>query len=345
MTINLSQPITFDQFKQLGKLIKSSRSIFISLISVLLIAFCAINCYAIYGNYELYEKKNADFLEISNQMRLTEKRLLKLVSTEAKYFTQLNSAPITKSELVDALSNFATSSNLIVKKLIANEGAQNKEKDGLIEMELEGRYPSIQDFLMRIKPILTASNTQLVRLEKKKENQYVHMTMSVKFSKPPELRKVKSSLAFNFKGENFFYDTFENWQIRQAGFVQVPGGNNAQQDKVPQAKSGVAIEQVESPDNQKRIDPFLPSPKVNQVGGPLGPRSSESEGSMFLSGILFAKHKSVCIVTLPSGESKVFEVGESLDGKKRVIAIRSDAVTIRSSIDKEYKVGQEIHVK
>jgi hypothetical protein len=344
MSINLNQTITLDQFKQLGKQLKSSRAIFISLISMLLIVFFAINCYAIYGNYEVYEQKNAEFLEISNQMKITERRLSKLVNSEAKYFLQLGTSPASQSEMVDLLSNFATSSNLIVKKLLANEGGQNKEKDGLVEMELDGRYPSIQEFLVRIKPVLAASNVQLVRLEKKKENQYVHMTMAVKFSKPPELRKVKSSVAFNFKGANFFYDTFDGWRISKAGFVQVPQGSV--NSVAPQDGAGKATTPPEVIDNQKRVDPFLPSPKTNQgdAGIKLG-RSGESEGAMFLSGILYARHKSVCIVTLPSGESKVFEVGESLDGKRRVTAIKSDAITIRASIDREYKVGQEINVK
>ena len=346
MTINLSQPITLDQFKQLGRLVKSSRSLLIAVVSTLLIIFLGMQCYAIYGNYELYETKNADFLEISNQMKVTDKKLSKLVNGEAKYFSQLSLGPVNKSEMVDLLSNMADSSDLIVKKLVSNEGGQNKEKDGLVEMEFDGRYTSIQEFLVKIKPVLAASNVQVLKLEKTKESQYVHMTMNVKFAAPPTLKKVKASVAFNLKGADFYYDSFANWQLRQTGFVQVPGSSSEQQDKNPQEKGAVGVKPIDETSNQKRVDPFLPSPKSNQLDSASGSKkSTEAEGSMFLSGILYAKHKSICIVTLPSGESKVFEVGESLDGKRRITAIKTNAVTIRSNLDREYKVGQEIHVK
>ena len=344
--MNLSQPITLDQFKQLGKLLKSSRSILISVLSVLLITFFAFNCYAIYGNYESFEQKNADFLDLSNQMRLNEKKLSKLVNGEAKYFAQLNVAPANKSELVDLLSNLASSNNLIVKKLLANDVGQNKGQDGLVEMELDGRYPSIQEFLNKIKPVLAASNVELVKLEKRKENQYIHMTMKVKFSQPPELKKVKSSVAFNYKGADYLYDTFESWRMRSTGFVQVPNSPGAQQQVIIPKNSETTSESSDVIDAQKRADPFLPSPKTSQLDSSAGTRrSGDLEGSMFLSGILYAKHKAVCIVTMASGESKVFEVGDNLDGKKRVTAIKSDAIVIRSVLDREYKVGQEIHVK
>ena len=346
MNMNLNQPITLDQVKQLGKMLKSSRSLLISVLSILLIMFFSFNCYAIYGNYELYEQKNAEFLDLSNQLRVTEKKLSKLINVEATYFNQLALGPDSKSEMIDLLSNIASASNLIVKKLISNEAGQNKSQDGLVEMESDGRYPSIQDFLIKIKPVLVASNVELLKLEKRKENQYVHMTMNIKFSNPPQLKKIKPAVAFNLNGTDYFYDSFKNWQVRHAGFVQVPNSASSQQDKTSQEKGSQVVELNGSVDNQRRVDPFLPSPKINQLDGASGSkRLGETDGAMFLSGILYAKHKSVCIVTLPSGESKVFEVGESIDGKRRVTAIKMDAVSIRSSLDREYKVGQEIYVK
>ena len=116
MNINLNQPISWDQFKALGAIVKSSRSLVISIVSLCLTLFLMFNCYDIYTNYEVCEQKNTDFLDLSNQIKQSEHKLSKLINTESRDFSELSAAPANKSVLIDALSNLANANNLIVKK-------------------------------------------------------------------------------------------------------------------------------------------------------------------------------------------------------------------------------------
>jgi len=346
MNINLNQPISWDQFKAFGTLVKSSRSIVISIVSACVALFSLLNCYDIYANYEIYEQKNTDFLDLNNQIRQSERKLSKLINTESQYFYQLTSAPSNKSILIDALSNLASKNNLIVKKLLANEGVQSREKDGLIEVEIDGKYQSIVNFLTKVRPIMSASDIKSIKLEKKKENQYVHLSMAIKFSEPPQLKKLKPSLAFMLNRQDYYFDTFADWRFTNAGFVQIPETKKTNQESDDQSKNSAVNQLVDPPKLEARPDPFLPSPKNSQQdNSSSGKRIIDGDSSMFLSGILYSKSKSLCIVALPSGESRVFESGESIDGKKFVKAIKPDSVLIRSGTDRDYKVGQEIYAK
>jgi hypothetical protein len=365
---------------------KYGRAVLISLVSSLLGFVCASNAYICYLNNQAFEEKNIEFIDLNNKINTTSKRITKLLRDNADYFKNLADAPSSKSDLVDLISKIGVANNIVIRKVVANDGAQDKLKNDLIELEIDGRYQSIVDFMSRVKPFLSASNIDLVRLEKKSGNHYIHGSLKIKFSPAPnfpskykfvnlgapevyahreagnkevfqkdtlskgledqallsDTSRTHSNFAFRARGEDYFFGTPPGeWRFYSTGFVpqreppaqQAENKADSRQPDQPISPDGTSV---------KRADPFLPGPPQQ-----LQPGASQKLDSFsnYLSGVMYAKHMPICIVTIASGESIVLGEGEAINSRAKVKSIRADGVLIQNKQDKFYKVGQEIYAK
>lgn len=379
--MNLSQPITLDTVKTLP-IFKYATALIVCVISLLTILFVATKSYSLYLNSQDFDQKNLEFIEINNQINSTHKRISKLLTKEAQYFNDLSTAPATKSELVDLLSNIGTSRQLIVKKLIASDGVSGQQKEDIIEMELDGSYAGIIEFISRISPLLSASSIESIKLDKRKDSQFIHAALSVKFSKPPllevkrpalkaesnirdsflrlseiknvenmgpnfnspkiindELSESRQVVAFRLSGESYYYGAPKgDWRFYNVGFVQQPALKKPALDITQKETPMASVDE----NSNKREDPFLPSPKLNQGSNSV---SAGTFTGTFLSGIVYSESLGLCVVTLPTGESRVFAEGEYINARTKIKSIKPDYVYVQSKTDRSYKVGEEIYAK
>jgi hypothetical protein len=379
--MNLNEPVTLESIKKQLSSFKYGRAVVISSVSLLLALAFTAQAYLSYLNNQAYEEKNLEFIELNNQVNATNKKISRLLHDNANYFKNLANAPASKSELVELITNIGAGSNVVIRKIVANDNPQDQAKGDLIELEIDGRYQSIMDFVGRLRPSLSASNIELVKLEKRRESYYVHGVLRIKFSAPPDFVKkmthltsdqggvTKShrlhnlqqlmaslhkhpeqdyrsarpaNLAFRVNGEDYLFGQAPGiWRFYQTGFVPKPVITPLAEETLIESVP-IQQPQLNEAEQTKRADPFLPS--TSSAIPPSAALHTDSS-AIYLSGIVYAEHLGLCIVTLSSGESRVLGEGEAINARVRVKRVSPDGVLIQAKQDKLYKVGQEIYAK
>ena len=300
------------------------------LISMAAITLLIYLFYSAYLANQTYEAIRSEYSHTSSQVLTVNQSIKYLLKKESAYFDSLRAAPSTKTDLSEGLTTLLSANKLRVTKLSSNfSKLSSGQKEGLVELDADGSYPQIVEFLHQMESLAAASNVEFIRLTKTQDNLVVHLSLGVKFASPPDIRNMPKRLAFNMNGQQFFYDSFDQWRLKTAGFVAVPDSAANKSEEAPTVKESL---------NVTRIDPFqLPIPPPLSANG-----TTKSAGAFFLSGIVYSAKGKLCIITLPSGESKIYLENEKVNEKMRVEHVDMDDVRISSKITKAYKVGEEI---
>lgn len=313
----------------------------ISLISVLGILLFGYFSYGVYSNYEVHATSKAQYESLMQQKLALQQQQNKMFKDHAELIEELVKSPSSKSELAATLGGLVAKNGMKIGKLASNDaGPVSGAKDAAIELEVDGSFLAIKSFLAQARAVVLASDVTQLKISKSKDARLLHLSLAVKYTQPPKLQLPKQKMAFMVHGQEYFYDTFDQWTMRQTGFVQAPEPAEKVVEPVTAAPQAGDI---------KRNDPFQapPQPFANKEGvAPLDPAApqpvAKRSNVMYLSGIIYSANKKFCIVVLPSGESKVFAEGEKVHGKITVNRISDEGVTFVGKKTNQFKVGQEL---
>jgi hypothetical protein len=279
-------------------------------------------------NYDVYQTTHQQLKKIEDDKKMLESNFKLLVRGNAEYFVNLKSSPKSRSELASALSNAISENNLKLIKLNSNDG-NLVNKDALVEVEAAGTYTNIDRFTRAVNKFIGASELENLKLTKVKEDGLLHVALSLKFSPPPTIDlpviKPEARKISELKGEGY-----GDWKIIKTAFVPV------------EAKSPP----IETNDNTVKKDPFQsPEPnktETNAVTKPDLRAADQRLSGYYLSGIFYSKHQRYCVISLPTGESKVFKEGEKVSPVLRIRKIIPGYVVTNSKKSSRTHVGEEI---
>jgi hypothetical protein len=270
----------------------------------------------VYGNYDVHAAGNARYDALMQERQHLNHDLKSLLKDNQTYLSNLEAAPQTKSELANALTKLVADNKLKLVKLNTNDSAPNS-KDATLVIEAEGSYAQVSSFTQAINAKVASSEVEVLKVYKLKDKGLLHLTLGLKFATPPHLKASKISAnnqAFNSSGRSGLFD---GWQLIKTGFVQVPPENQA---------SEPPINNEATPKKDPFQAPEMPAAE-NKNGSDKKEVSAKTSG-FFLSGIMYSKKVSLCVITLPTGESKVFTTGEKINTKLSIQAIARDYVVI-----------------
>jgi len=314
-----------------------------SLVGILFFGYMALG---IYQNFDTHASAKAQYESLLQEKANLKKKLNSTLKNNVDLIDAITKSPASKSELTAALSVLVTGNGLKISKLTSNDsGAVSGAKDSAVELEADGSFSSIKNFLNQIKPIVMASDVISLKIGKSREASSLHLSLAVKYTQPPKLNVKPQNFAFTMGGEDYFYGSFDEWHMYKTGFVQTPESfsvNNSNSQQLGAQTSDI-----------KRVDPFQTPPQPNALiskeggdlnQGDLGNSTGmvKKNNAMYLSGIIFSGDKNFCIVVLASGESKVLSVGEKINGKHTVTRITDETVTFSGKRLNQFKVGQEL---
>ena len=340
--MDLKKPVNFSSLLNLKALLKGSSFEHSKFSLSILIVSSLIGITFIYLGIDRY--KNQDIFQAAKnhyEQTILEKNTLdnkfkKLAKDNITYFGDVVASPKSKMELSSALTQLIASSNLKLAKM--NLNSADPSKGEIIEIEMDGSYLNVLQFSESCKKIIASSELQSYKLTKAKEGAIIHVAMAIKFNPPPpaeNLPLLQNNVApppnANQKVINYL-NNFNAGGFIKTGFVPTkPENTNLETPK------------NESPVAEKKIikDPFqVPSVTSNPQKGN-STNVSSAGGGYFLSGILYSKEGRFCILTLPSGESKVLPEGEKIGTQFKVIAVGRDHIIINLS-NKKIFVGDEV---
>ncbi len=340
--MDLKKPINLSSLLNLKTLLKGSSFEHSKFSLSILIVSSIIGATFIYLGIDRY--KNEDIFQAAKnhyEQAILEKNTLeskykKLAKDKASYFADVVASPKSKMELSNALTQLIASHNLKLAKM--NLNSADPSKGEMIEIELDGSYFNILQFSEACKKIIASSELQNYKLIKTKEGAIIHVVMAIKFNPPPPAENLplpQNNLTpppnIDQKVNNYI-NNFNAGGFIKVGFVPAkPENTNAE------------IPKTEIPVPEKKIikDPFqTPSVTSNPQKGNIA--NSSMGGGYFLSGILYSKEGRFCILSLPSGESKVFQEGEKVGAQFKIISIDRNHILTNSNNNKKIFVGDEI---
>ncbi len=342
--MDLNKPINFSISLKGLDIANAKLPFVLSLISILGILILGFLSYGIYGNYEIHTASKSQYESLLVQKNSLKSQREKLFREHGSNLENLIKSPDSKSMLAALLGGLVTKNGLKLSKLNSNDTlASTGTKDAPLELEAEGQFLSIKNFLNQMRMVVLSSDIVHLKITKSLDNRALHLSLSIKFTKPPKLDLPKEKMAFIINGETYYYESFDDWKVYNAGFVQAPESSSSDKSK----DSGQVIVPVDS----KRADPFAvpPQPSINKDPAfnstdiPNAQVPLKKSNIFFLSGIIYSNKDKYCVIVLPSGESKLFTEGEKVKGSVSIGHINDDSVTF-SGINKtnQFKVGQEL---
>lgn len=287
-------------------------AIITSAISLALIYFI----FNVYGNYDVHAASNAKYEALLQEKQHLNHDLKLLLKDNQTYLSNLEAAPQSKSELANELTKLVADNKLKLVKLNTNDSAPNS-KDATLVIEAEGSYAQVAHFTQAVNAKAASSEIEVLKVSKLKDKGLLHLTLGLKFSAPPHLNVSKISAnnqAFKTSGRGGLFD---GWQLINAGFVQVSPENQASES---------TFNNEASPKKDPFQAPDMPAAE-NKNSGDKKADAPKTSG-FFLSGIMYSKKISLCVITLPTGESKVFTTGEKVNMRLSVLEIARDHVVI-----------------
>jgi len=283
----------------------------------------------IYESYDSYQTTEQQLHQIEQDKKALESNFKSLVKNNNQYFLDLKSSPKTRSELASALSAAISENNLKLIRLNSNDG-NLVNKDALVEIEAAGSYANIDRFTRGVNKFIGATELEGLKLNKVKEDGSLHVALSLKFSRPlnlnlPVIKPEKKTISQFESGND------GDWKIIKAAFVPA--------DTKP-------AQAVETNEPMMKKDPFQsPEPirtEMNATGKADGKLVEPRLVGYFLSGIIYSKNKRYCVVSLPTGESKVFKEGEKISPLLRIRKIIPGYVITNSKKSFKTHVGEEL---
>jgi hypothetical protein len=289
-----------------------------------------------YKNEAIFEAAKIHYEQTVSEKNLLDAKFKKLAKDNVEYFGDVVSSPKSKMELSSALTQLIAASNLKLAKM--NLNSADPSKGEIIEIEIDGTYLNILQFSENCKKIIASSELQSYKLTKTKEGAMIHVAMSIKFNAPPAADSLplppnnissppKPEQKVNYRSNNYL----------ESGFMKV-GFVPAKPDNV--APESARNENV-MPEKKVIKDPFQAPSVTSNPQKSNSPSASNTGGGYFLSGILYSKEGRFCILTLPSGESKVLPEGEKIGTQFKVISIDRNYI-ITNLNSKKIFVGDEI---
>jgi Tfp pilus assembly protein PilO len=288
-----------------------------------------------YKNQDIFQTAKIHYEQTVSEKNMLDTKFKKLAKDNADYFSDVVSSPKTKMELSNALTQLIARYNLNLAKM--NLNSADPSKGEIIEIEIDGSYSNIIQFSEDCKKIIAASELQSYKLTKIKEGAMVHIAMSIKFNAPPLAEALPLPANNILTGPspeqkvNYHPNDYSNAGFLKVGFVPAKPENIA-----PEAPGTVNV----IPEQKVFKDPFQ-APSVTsspQKGSTANPSMG---GGYFLSGIMYSKEGRFCTLSLPSGESKIFRMGEKVGKKFKIISIHRNHI-LTNSINKKIFVGDEI---
>jgi hypothetical protein len=330
MDLNKSFNLKFS-LKESG-LENSKPALIVIVFSVLVSLYLIHSIVNIYFDYDAYNTSQNHLQAIEQEKKTAEHNFQEIVKNNVDYFADLKNSPRSRSELANALTKLISDSGLKLIRLSSNDNIQQK-KDSLFELEASGTYANIDRFTRVLHKTIGASELQSLKLVKQKEDGFLHMTITLKFSvapnlKLPEAKQKKETVGFR---EPPFS---EDWKIIRVAFVPADEKN---------------VTQTEAVSTSVNKDPFQSpvanSPIANDAKKDLPPDLKAVEHKLsgyYLSGIFFSKHHRYCVIVLPSGESKVFTEGEKISPKLLIEKIARNFVVTNNRKSIPTHVGEEL---
>ncbi len=344
MDLNKSINLSFDLK---GVDLKNAKlPLVISSASLICLLFFGYMALGLYQNFDTHASAKAQYESLLQEKVTLKNKLNSTLKNNVDLIDTITKSPASKSELTAALSVLVTRNGLKISKLTSNDsGGISATKDSAVELEADGSFSSIKNFLNQIKSIVMVSDVISLKIGKSREATSLHLSLAVKYTQPPKLNVKPQNFAFRMGGEDYYYGSFDDWHMYKTGFVQATESfsvNNSNPQQPTTQSSDV-----------KRVDPFQAPPQPNSViskergdlnQGDLGnsPAVVKKNNAMYLSGIIFSGNKNFCIVVLASGESKILSEGEKVNGKNTVTRITNETVTFSGKKLNQFKVGQEL---
>lgn len=288
-----------------------------------------------YKNQDIFQTAKSHYEQTVSEKNMLDTKFKKLAKDNADYFSDVVSSPKTKMELSNALTQLIARSNLNLAKM--NLNSADPSKGEIIEIEIDGSYSNIIQFSEDCKKIIAASELQSYKLTKIKEGAIVHIAMSIKFNAPPlaeALPLPSNNILTGPSPElkvNYHPNEYSNAGFLKVGFVPAKPENIA-----PEAPGTVNV----IPEQKVFKDPFQ-APSVTSSPQKASTANPSMGGGYFLSGILYSKEGRFCTLSLPSGESKIFRIGEKVGTKSKIISIHRNHILTNSN-NKKIFVGDEI---
>ena len=289
-----------------------------------------------YKNQDIFEAVKSHYEQTVSEKNILDTKFKKLAKDNADYFSDVVSSPKSKMELSNALTQLIARSNLKLSKM--NLNSADPSKGEIIEIEIDGSYLNVIQFSENCKKIIASSELQSFKLTKTKEGAMIHVAMSIKFNTPPQAESLPlpqnnilpipiTEQKVNYRPSNYSHNGF-----MKVGFVPAKPENI-----IPEAPKNENV----TPEKKVIKDPFqAPSVMSNPQKGN-STVSSSAGGGYFLSGILYSKEGRFCILSLPSGEPKVFQEGEKVGTQFKIISIDRNHILTNSN-NKKVFVGDEI---
>lgn len=283
-----------------------------------------------YGNQSIFSTLKTHYGQTLNENINIENKYRKLIKENTIYFNDLASAPKSKMELSDMMTQLISNSNLRLSKM--NLISPDPSKGDILEVEIDGTYLNIIRFSEDFNKLIAPSELLTYKLTKNKEGSNIHLTIAVKYNNPPLSDKLPKNTENNFSNKNLgqkvnqYISPDNNMKFMKIGFVPTNPDITNNKEEIT---------------NDKKVikDPFQ-APAVSNNPLKNINNSKNSETTYFLSGILYSKESKLCILTLTSGESKIFSEGGKINNLLKIIVIDRNYIILNASNKKIY-VGDE----
>ena len=339
--MDLNKPISLSFSLQGSSIQHAKVQVALIAASVLAIVYFIYGGYGAFSNLEVHTTNKAEYERLLQEQRTVNTKYHNLFKNNADYFELLKAAPKSKSEMAGQLAALVSKHHLKLSKLNTNDTQQPATQNNNVEIEADGAYPAVIAFLKDMKAVTASSEVQGVKLSKNLDNPTLKVSLNIKFNQPPaiESHPIKQSTLLP-KGWDF--DTFDRWQVMQAGFVPAPQEPSATPDasQAP-SRDPFAVPEKSKEQPKHEAGPVGAVPDSSGVASTEGVREQRIK-AFYLSGIIYSKDAKFCVITLPSGESKVFSPGAKVGNRFKVESIGSDHIVINWKKTSKVEVGGEI---
>jgi len=181
----------------------------VALVSILGTLIFGYFSFGLYSNYEEHAAGKSQYESLTQQKLLLQQDHAKILKDHGSTIEDLAKSPNSKSELVATLSGLVAKNGMKISKLNSNDASPSSGgKDAAIELEADGQFQAIKKFLEQARLVVLASDVTHLKITKSKESRLLHLSLGVKFTKPPKLEVTKQKVAFKINGQDYLYDNF-----------------------------------------------------------------------------------------------------------------------------------------
>jgi hypothetical protein len=282
--------------------------------------------------YENVTQEIEKIFLLKNQLK---KQNLHINEKNSEFFKLIEEGPKTKTELTAIVTSLAVKSQIQVIKLSSSESIE-KNNINYIDIEIAGSFLNIKKFLSQLDNSIGASTIKKVKVTSGKQSSTVNVLLNIQFNPAITLHALREKYfreALNDR--DYYFDYFDAWKPSFTQFVQADAKqSNTESSVMDQEKLRNPFESGEDKNTSVKAE-ATPSKPDTEITG----RVSDK---YYLSGILFSKRKKICFISIPGGETKIFEDGAYINQQTFVTIMNASQVRFNSIKDKSFKVGDQI---